>query len=254
MDRLSVAIIGNGVVGQATKRVIDKYHSVQMHDPLQNLVCDYELSDVVFICTPSECVKEYLAKLEGHPFVYVRSTIPFHLVQDTNFAVWPEFLTERTAVHDSLNPTHNVVGGNAQQVDKLCETTIFNEFDVTTNIYAALMKLTTNVYFAQKVSFANVMYNLCQEQNLDYNELKRILGSDPRTWIKDHWTVPGPDGKFGYGGKCLPANVDIMLELVTGKDKDLIEKYKQYNEEQRDEDSNNRSGRIYRIQPSKKTS
>ena len=125
MDRLSVAIIGNGVVGQATKRVIDKYHSVQMHDPLQNLVCDYELSDVVFICTPSECVKEYLAKLEGHPFVYVRSTIPFHLVQNTNFAVWPEFLTERTAVHDSLNPTHNVVGGNAQQVDKLCETTIF---------------------------------------------------------------------------------------------------------------------------------
>jgi len=247
MDRLSIAIIGNGVVGQATKRDIDKYHSVQMHDPLQRLHCDYELSDVVFICTPTENVAEYLEKLKEHPFVYIRSTVPFKLVKDTNFAVWPEFLTERTAVRDSLNPTHNVVGGNAKQQDKLCEVTIFNKFDSTTNVYAALMKLTTNVYFAQKVSFANVMYNLCKENGLDYNKLKEILGSDPRTWIADHWTVPGPDGKFGYGGKCLPANVDIMLELLQGKDKELISKYKEYNEEQRNEDSDNRGGRVYRI-------
>ena len=64
--------------------------------------------------------------------------------------------------------------------------------------------------------------------------------------IRDR-TVPGPDGKFGYGGKCLPANVDIMLELLQGKDKELISKYKEYNEEQRNEDSDNRGGRIYRI-------
>lgn len=254
MTQQSIAIIGNGIVGQATKRVITKYHKVQMHDPLQNLHCDYDLSDIVFICTPTKNVEEYLEKLKGHPFVYIRSTIPFKLVQGTNFAVWPEFLTERTAIHDSLNPKVNVVGGTSEQQDKLHEITIFNKFNYTSNVYAALMKLTTNVYFAQKVSFANVMYNMCQQHGLDYNKLKEVLGADARTWIADHWAVPGPDGKFGYGGKCLPENVEIMLGLVDGKDKDLITKYKKYNEVQRDENSDNRSGRIYRIQPSKKTS
>jgi len=247
MNSLTVAIIGNGVVGQATARVIKEKHKVVVHDPIQGQTCDYKTADVVFICTPTELVEQYINELKMHKFVYVRSTIPFKLVQGTNIAVWPEFLTERTAVRDSLNPKLNVIGGNAQQQDKLCEVTIFNEFDGTSNVYASLMKLTTNVYFAQKVSFANVIYNLCNDNGLDYDTLKSILGSDARTWIEDHWTVPGPDGKLGYGGKCLPANVDIMLGLLKGKDKNLLQTYKEYNEEQRNEDSDNRGGRIYRI-------
>lgn len=247
MKTFTIAIIGHGIVGQATERVINRDHKVIIHDPAQDKIVDYPKADVIFICTPTEFVEQYIKELRLHPFVYVRSTIPFKMVVGTNIAVWPEFLTERTAVRDSLNPKLNVIGGTAEQQDRLCEITKFNKFDGTTNVYAALMKLTTNVYFAQKVSFANVMFNLCQENGLDYNKLKQILGADARTWIEDHWTVPGPDGKFGYGGKCLPANVDIMLELLQGKDKELISKYKEYNEEQRNEDSDNRGGRIYRI-------
>ena len=139
MKQLSIAIIGNGVVGQATKRVVQNCHRVTMHDPMQQLFCDYDLADVIFICTPTECVQEYLDKLKDHSFVYVRSTIPFHMVRDTGFAVWPEFLTERTAVHDSLHPKLNVVGGTAEQLNMLGEATLFSKFRRTTNVYACLL-------------------------------------------------------------------------------------------------------------------
>ena len=42
MNSLTVAIIGNGVVGQATARVIKEKHKVVFHDPIQGQTCDYK--------------------------------------------------------------------------------------------------------------------------------------------------------------------------------------------------------------------
>ncbi len=85
----------------------------------------------------------------------------------------------------------------------------------------------------QKVSFANILYNLCKDNDLEYQKLKDALSADDRMWIHDHFDVPGPDGKLGYGGKCFPTNMEIALDLVSGTDKDILEKIKGFNEEQR---------------------
>ena len=36
-------------------------------------------------------------------------------------------------------------------------------------------------------------------------------------YINDtHTYVPGPDGKFGYGGKCFPKDVNAFAKLTQG--------------------------------------
>jgi len=230
-----IAIIGYGVVGKATARTIRKSHKVTLYDPSLDLNNPYENADIIFICTPSENVQEYLKKLKDHKNVFVRSTIPFHLVKDTNYAVWPEFLTERTAEHDSINPKCNVVGANIDQYNELLDVTIFNDYTLTTNVYAALMKLSTNIYFIQKVTFANMLYNICSTYGLEYDKLKDVLGADDRMWIHDHFDVPGPDGKLGWGGRCFPKNLDMMKTLVNGSDTHLVDFLQHYNNQQRED-------------------
>ena len=31
-----------------------------------------------------------------------------------------------------------------------------------------------------------------------------------------HTQVPGPDGKYGYGGKCFPKDVNALAALIKG--------------------------------------
>ena len=76
--------------------------------------------------------------------------------------MWPEFLTERTAVRDSLNPTHNVIGGNAKQQDKLCEVTIFNKFDSTTRLTATYNSV-KNIPLV-KPTLKKYLYNFVETQ------------------------------------------------------------------------------------------
>ena len=36
-------------------------------------------------------------------------------------------------------------------------------------------------------------------------------------YINDtHTFVPGPDGKFGYGGKCFPKDVNAFAKMTQG--------------------------------------
>lgn len=221
---MNIAIIGNGIVGKATKEVLKG--NVSFHDPKQGLECDYKDADVVFICTPTDYVQEYLKELTHHPYVFIRSTIPFDLVVDTDFAVWPEFLTERSWQYDAKNPLCLICGGSIEQVQLLKEITVFQKWFETTNHTAALMKNATNVFYTMKVSYANMLHSLCQENNLSYNELKHCLKQDPRMG-NIHWDVPGPDGQKGFGGKCFPANLELMIQQMT--DNDLLLEIQKYN-------------------------
>lgn len=223
---MNIAIIGYGIVGQATKEVITGDHDIMIHDPEQQLTCDYKTADVVFICTPTEYVQQYLEELEYHSYVYVRSTIPVDYVQGSDIAVWPEFLTERTWKADATNPVCLICGGNEDQLEMLKNITMFDDFQVrnnfiwhrTDNATAAFMKNATNTFYAMKVSFANMLHETCQMKKMSYDKLKQCIKHDPRMGDM-HWDVPGPDGKQGFGGKCFPANVKMMKEQVhwTGK-------------------------------------
>ena len=123
-----------------------------------------------------------------------------------------------------------------EQFNMLNKVSIHSNFHYTTPEYAMLAKLSTNVYFIQKVTFANMLYNLCKEHGLDYNKLKDTMAADERMWIHDHFDVPGHDGKLGWGGKCFPMNIEVMKGLVNTTDFKFLDSLIDYNETQRKKD------------------
>ena len=77
------------------------------------------------------------------------------------------------------------------------------------NTEAEITKYAHNVFGALKVTYFNGIYKLCEHLDCDYNKVREgVLLSG---YINsNHTQVPGPDGKFGYGGKCFPKDVNAF--------------------------------------------
>jgi UDP-glucose 6-dehydrogenase len=212
---MNAVIIGKGIVGQATALTLKDNINIQWYDPPKKLSADFSIADVVFICCPSHEVSYYVSKLYKHPRVYIRSTIKPEIVKDTEMAVYPEFLTESKWEKDALNPLCFIFGGSKEQLKALktfSKLSFKNEY-LTDNKTAALMKIITNAYTSSKIMFFNYVYDLCLNLGMDYDELRKCITTDPR--IHETGTfVPGPDGQFGFGGKCLAKDTQYLLDLL----------------------------------------
>ena len=75
---------------------------------------------------------------------------------------------------------------------------------------AEMIKYFTNCFLATKVTFANQMYQICLDNNLDYDKVTELALFDDRIG-KSHLAVPGPDGDLGFGGHCFPKDLAAMI-------------------------------------------
>jgi UDPglucose 6-dehydrogenase len=210
---MKITIIGQGFVGKATALTLNQ--EVEWHDPPKGLTSDYKTADVVFLCSFDDTLEYYINELKDHPMVFIRSTLVPTRVQGTNFAVYPEFLVERTWETDALNPIQIVVGGTPAQVEvlKSISKLDFANVVITSNQIASLMKVSTNAYLSTKVTFMNLLYQLCEKYTIDYNQFKEVLKVDTRLG-HTHFDVPGPDGQLGFGGKCFPKDSRLLMEFL----------------------------------------
>ena len=55
--------------------------------------------------------------------------------------------------------------------------------------------------------------NLCEALNLDYDKVVEYSTIDKRLG-KSHWSVPGPDGDFGFGGHCFPKDLSAIINIT----------------------------------------
>ena len=68
---------------------------------------------------------------------------------------------------------------------------------------------------AYKVTYFNAVYDYCKRMGADWARVHQ--GMLLSGYINDtHTFVPGPDGKFGYGGKCFPKDVNAFTILTQG--------------------------------------
>jgi UDPglucose 6-dehydrogenase len=152
--------------------------------------------------------------------VIIKSTIPpgtterlNTLNKNINIVFNPEFLTEANAVEDYKNQNRIVIGGDRPYSSKV--KTVFEKafpkvpIVKTSSTIAEMIKYVTNTFLASKVSFANEMYQICQGLNIDYDKVIEYSRYDDRLG-NSHWSVPGPDGDFGYGGHCFPKDVAAL--------------------------------------------
>jgi UDPglucose 6-dehydrogenase len=208
---MRITIIGQGFVGKATALTLSR--DVEWHDPPKHLIADYKTADVVFVCCFDDVLDFYLEELKNHPCVIIRSTLIPNKMQNKNYAVYPEFLVESNWEYDALNPIQIVFGGTQKQFEKLKS---ISKLDLSSAVVtkpeiASLMKVTTNAFLATKVLFLNSLHQACNKQGIDYDEFKSVLKVDSRLG-NTHFDVPGPDGKFGFGGKCFPKDAKWLQQ------------------------------------------
>lgn len=135
-----------------------------------------------------------------------------HKPKQVDFAVasCPEFLREGTGISDTINADRVVIGSNdklaIQKLVKLHEP--INGKRVITNLASAeMIKYASNVFLANKISFANLISFYCEKTGADVNEVLSGVGIDER--IGKQFLNPG----LGYGGSCLPKDVKAFLNI-----------------------------------------
>lgn len=141
----------------------------------------------------------------------------------------PEFLREGTAVRDFLHPDRIVVGvedsSSAAELREVyrpileksfhcpvhngtCPPSQKAEFLVTTISSAELIKHASNSFLALKISYSNVIADLCEKTGANVEEVTRAMGLDPR--IGGQFLKAG----LGYGGFCFPKDVQAFIYLA----------------------------------------
>ncbi len=123
----------------------------------------------------------------------------------------PEFLKEGAAIDDFTKPDRVVVGCRRKEVadilHKLYKPFLRTDkpFLVMSPESAELTKYVANAMLATKISFINLMANLCEKFSADINDVRRGIGHDSR--IGFAFLFPG----VGYGGSCFPKDVRAMI-------------------------------------------
>ena len=147
-------------------------------------------------------------------------------------AVNPEFLREGRALEDFFNPDRIVIGveserakdilfriykpllnnihlGNVSSNQSEVSPDMSGQRMVVTDLNTAeLIKHSSNAYLAMKVSFINMVSDLCEEAGADVNDVAIGLGMDPRI---------GPDflrAGVGFGGYCLPKDLKAFIRIT----------------------------------------
>jgi len=126
-------------------------------------------------------------------------------------------LTEANAINDFKNQTRIIIGGPKNAASKVRRLFVkaFPKVKIikTDSTYAEMVKYVTNSFLATKVSFANEAYQICKKLNIDYDKVIEYAMHDDRLGYS-HWSVPGPDGDFGYGGHCFPKDVKALINVA----------------------------------------
>src|SRR6266436_9716784 len=158
----------------------------------------------------------------------------------------PEFLREGTAAEDFLHPDRIVLGveddASEQQLREIYRPVLEGRFRcpvhvgacpsmqppklvVTTINSAELIKHASNSFLAMKISYANMIADLCEKVGADIKEVTRAMGLDPRI---------GPrflDAGLGFGGFCLPKDIQAFIRLAerSGADFSMLKEAERVN-------------------------
>ena len=242
---MKIGVIGNGVVGSATAhafrehevRITDRMRAKETHQLSDVLECD-----IVFICLPTpqkegslECDTSAIdgffqfslpERFKRANFV-LRSTVSVGYTRAArewfglpNLVHSPEFLSARTAKEDACNPTRMIIGCSEELLGtyhplfdlyrrRWPKVSIF----LMTSDESEFVKLMQNSFSAVKVAFFNEVRTFADAKSLDWDRcLEALLAGG---WINPmHTQVPGPDGKRGFGGTCLPKDLASLVHQL----------------------------------------
>ena len=235
---MKIGIIGLGFVGGAVKAAHDlvgiETVDVDPHKGLPASLADAKQCEAIYICVPSptgadgscdtSILEEVMAQLTDYTGVIIsKVTAPPNVyirLQEAhkNLIHAPEFLVAATATEDYINGTYAIIGGYEPYATQAEAAILIAQRKVReiTKIgigEAALTKYAINTFLATKVIFMNELKTLADANGLDYNVIKKTIQLDERQGTS-HFDVPGPDGRYGFGGACFPKDTSALLKYA----------------------------------------
>ena len=226
---------GYGIVGSNTGKMLqelakqkilhyDKFKKGSNATP-EELI---QKCDTIFICLPTPMrqdgsndlsyVYEVIDQIVEPRILVLRSTvIPgtcerlSELYPQHEFVFCPEFLTEANPWADTVNARRVVLGMKHYQEDlvNLFLRIYPGKPIITFSLREAeAYKYACNAMLAMQVLAANEISFALEAMGVDYENIQPYLKHDGR--IGSHTLVPGPDGDYGYGGKCFPKDVNAL--------------------------------------------
>ncbi len=197
-------------------------------------------AEIIFICvgTPpqesgmaemsqvEEVTRSIAGFIEDYTLIVEKSTVPAGTSEkirriikmtgwnaDSSFDIAsnPEFLKEGSAVSDFMNPDRIVLGAdNDRARGKLRE--LYKDFNcpiLFTDIPTAeLIKHASNAFLAMKISFINLVADICEKAGANIKQVAYGLGFDKR--IGRDFLNAGA----GYGGSCFPKDVKALSAMA----------------------------------------
>lgn len=214
-------------------------------ESLEELIANTD--SVVFVCLPTpmtrkgQCslgiiigVLDKLSQIAKGRIICLKSTMPpgstktlQNSFPDLRIMFNPEFLTEANYLNDFANQKTTILGSVKSGIDCHWQYAdvpaseeledVFKEALPETKIIhvdsntAEMIKYMGNTFLAMKVSWANEMFEICKKSGVCYKEAIDIATLNDLRIGKAHTMVPGPDGKRGFGGSCLPKDLNAMI-------------------------------------------
>jgi len=196
----------------------------------------------------------------GYRLVIEKSTVPvqtgrqlrkhlsFHNANGLTYDIVsnPEFLREGSAIEDFFHPDRIVVGVESQRaaeqmreiyehvlegsvvcpVHANCSRPKGTRFIVTDTNSAELIKHASNSFLAMKISFVNMVADLCEAAGANIRQVAEGVGLDPR--IGSAFLQPG----IGFGGFCFPKDLQAFVRIAEkfGCDFSLLKEVERINQ------------------------
>ncbi len=189
-------------------------------DGSANLKYVYEVAEQIAASVENDCVVVVKSTVPIGTNDKIESLIHSKLKHNVNVSVAsnPEFLSQGTAVKDTLHTSRIVIGVEDERAGEVLKK-VYESFQapivVTNRKSAEMIKYASNDFLALKISFINEIANLCEIIGANVEDVAHGMGFDSR--IGNKFLNAG----IGYGGSCFPKDTKALHWLASFHDYEL---------------------------------
>ncbi len=232
---MRIEIIGDGTVGNALGKIM----KVKPRGKSNGLIN----ADVVIICVPTPTnrgkqdlsnIKQTIQRIKSTKLVILRSTVlpgtteKLQKLYKLPIVFVPEFGFEKTMEKDLRHPDFCIIGNKTGRQDNLTRLTCkilpkSKKYIYVKSIIAEYAKYFRNIWGCSQVALANSFYDWCCNHKI-YDKAIEIAQNHKNM---SHWGWKISDkGYRGYGGKCLPKDIQAAISQCPHQ---LWETFERYN-------------------------
>ncbi len=126
----------------------------------------------------------------------------------------PEFIAQGNIIRSFENPDMVLIGEDSKEagdvIQSIYEKACNNQpyFARVSPLEAEIAKIGVNGFITTKLSYANMIGDLCDNLGVDKNEVLQVIGSDSR--IGNKYFRAG----YSYGGPCFPRDTKALSKVL----------------------------------------